>query len=80
MRLTHARVRLVLGWQGEEDLGGRVRVSLLTVGSRGDVGPFLALALGMQAAGHFLATLTPGNRTTAFPDIGAPELKLGGNN
>lgn len=35
-----------------------MRILLATIGSRGDVQPYLALALGLQAAGHDIAVCT----------------------
>ena len=29
-----------------------MRITILTVGTRGDVQPYIALGLGLQAAGH----------------------------
>ncbi len=44
-----------------------MRITLLTYGSRGDVQPFLALALGLQKAGHNVYLAAPGR----FADLAA---------
>ncbi len=38
-----------------------MRVTILTIGSRGDVQPYIALGLGLQACGHQvrLASMAP---------------------
>lgn len=35
-----------------------MQITIITIGSRGDVQPYLALALGLQAAGHHVALVT----------------------
>jgi sterol 3beta-glucosyltransferase len=42
-----------------------MNITMLTYGSRGDVQPFLALAVGLQAAGHAVTLAAP-HRFTAF--------------
>ncbi len=59
-----------------------MKITLLTYGSRGDVQPFLALALGLQRAGHEVKLAAPGrfaefvgkNGVTFAPLAGDPEI------
>src|SRR5947209_7408902 len=47
------------GEADEHDTTGRnMRIALITLGSEGDVRPFLALGLGLQAAGHDVLLVT----------------------
>src|SRR5271154_2667797 len=47
-------------WRANRDRGRAMRVTVLIVGSRGDVQPLLALGLGLARAGHEV-------RVAAFP-------------
>ena len=47
-----------------------MHITLLTYGSRGDFQPFLALALGLQKAGHAVRLAGP-ERYAAFAAVGA---------
>ena len=38
-----------------------MKVALMTVGTRGDVQPFVALALGLEARGHRVTLAAPPN-------------------
>jgi sterol 3beta-glucosyltransferase len=59
-----------------------MRITILTYGSRGDVQPFLALAIGLQKAGHQLKLAAPRrfenfvstNNITFVPLAGDPEV------
>ncbi len=59
-----------------------MQITILTVGSRGDVQPFIALGLGLQQAGHTVQLATHSPFQAMVHSYGlefAPiELKLGG--
>jgi hypothetical protein len=41
-----------------------MHITIVTIGSRGDVQPFIAFALGLQRAGHHVRIATHGTRST----------------
>ncbi len=56
-----------------------MRITILTYGSRGDVQPFLALAIGLQNAGHKVKLAAP-HRFEGFVEAyGVPFLPLAGD-
>jgi sterol 3beta-glucosyltransferase len=56
-----------------------MRITILTYGSRGDVQPFVALALGLQKAGHSVRLAAP-HRFTEFAALhGIPFVPLAGD-
>jgi sterol 3beta-glucosyltransferase len=56
-----------------------MRITILTYGSRGDVQPFVALALGLQKAGHKVRLAAP-HRFTEFAALhGIPFVPLAGD-
>jgi hypothetical protein len=49
-----------------------MRITILTIGSRGDIQPFIALALGLQKAGHDVKIATHEafyDYVTSFPGL-----------
>lgn len=47
-----------------------MRVTIVTVGSRGDVEPYIALGLGLQSAGHEVRLATHADYETAIRSRG----------
>lgn len=56
-----------------------MRIKILTVGSRGDVQPFIALGSGLQKAGHHVTLATHGNYETLVRERGLDFFPLQGN-
>ena len=56
-----------------------MHITLLTYGSRGDVQPFLALALGLQKAGHIVRLAAPGRFADFAALHGVPFAALAGD-
>ena len=63
--------------QGERVASRRRRIVLAPVGSRGDVQPMLALALGLQARGHDVRVGAPANFAAWIQSYGIPFTALG---
>jgi sterol 3beta-glucosyltransferase len=62
-----------------------VRVSIHTLGTRGDIQPYLALALGLKAAGHDVQIAAPtqfeafiGSRSVGFAHLPGEFLSRSG--
>lgn len=49
-----------------------MRITILTLGSRGDVQPYLALGLGLQQAGHQVKLAAPANFASWISSYGIP--------
>lgn len=49
-----------------------MRVALITIGSRGDTQPFVALAVGLMRAGHAVCLAAPSNFAEMAEDYGIP--------
>jgi sterol 3beta-glucosyltransferase len=45
-----------------------MKIAMLTYGSRGDVQPYLALALGLQKAGHSILLAAPHRFADSVPN------------
>jgi sterol 3beta-glucosyltransferase len=56
-----------------------MHLTLLTYGSRGDVQPFLALALGLQKSGHTIRLAAPGRFADMAAARGVPFAALAGD-
>lgn len=56
-----------------------MKITLLTYGSRGDVQPFLALALGLQGAGHNVWLAAPHRFESFVESYGLPFVPLAGD-
>lgn len=56
-----------------------MHIPLLTYGSRGDVQPFLALAVGLQKAGHTVILAAPGRFADFVTSHGVPFAALAGD-
>ncbi len=56
-----------------------MKISLLTYGSRGDVQPFAALALGLQKAGHSVRLAAPQRFASFAAELGIPFVGLAGD-
>jgi sterol 3beta-glucosyltransferase len=56
-----------------------VKITILTYGSRGDIQPFLALALGLQKAGHTIRLAAPERYTQFIHQHGVPFAALAGD-
>ncbi len=56
-----------------------MKISLLTYGSRGDVQPFLALAVALQKAGHAPTLAAPGRFADLATGQGIPFATLAGD-
>jgi sterol 3beta-glucosyltransferase len=56
-----------------------MHITLLTYGSRGDVQPFLALAIGLQKAGHTVRLAAPGRFADFVTGHGVPFAALAGD-
>ncbi len=56
-----------------------MQITLLTYGSRGDVQPFLALALGLQRSGHTVCLAGPGRFAGMAEERGVPFFPLAGD-
>jgi sterol 3beta-glucosyltransferase len=56
-----------------------LKITLLTYGSRGDVQPFLALAVGLQAAGHAVTLAAPQRFTGFIQERGVHCVPLAGD-
>jgi sterol 3beta-glucosyltransferase len=56
-----------------------LQITLLTYGSRGDIQPFLALALGLQQAGHTVLLAGPGRFAGWIEEHGVPFAALAGD-
>ena len=56
-----------------------MRISIVTIGTRGDVQPFIALALGLQAAGHQVTINTHGTFRTFVETHGIAFAPLAGD-
>jgi sterol 3beta-glucosyltransferase len=56
-----------------------MKITLLTYGSRGDVQPFLALAVGLQKAGHALTLAAPHRFADFVSMYGVPFMPLAGD-
>lgn len=56
-----------------------MHITILTMGSRGDVQPFIALALGLQQAGHTVRLATHANFETDIRIRGIDFALIGGN-
>jgi sterol 3beta-glucosyltransferase len=56
-----------------------MNITILTYGSRGDVQPFLALALGLQAAGHTVRLAAPYRFENLVSAFGIPFVPLAGD-
>ncbi|MEW5827339.1 MAG: glycosyltransferase [Chloroflexota bacterium] len=56
-----------------------MHITLLTYGSRGDVQPFLALAIGLQKAGHTVKLAAPGRFDGFVSGHGIPFVGLAGD-
>jgi sterol 3beta-glucosyltransferase len=56
-----------------------VRVHILAIGSRGDVQPYVALALGFQAAGHQVRLVTLGGFDTLVRGRGLDHVEICGS-
>lgn len=56
-----------------------MRITILTYGSRGDVQPFLALALGLQKAGHKVKLAAPHRFADFVEAHGIPFIPLAGD-
>ena len=56
-----------------------MRVAVLTADTRGGVEPYVALAVGLRAAGHDVVAVAPGNQTRAFADHGLAVTGLSGD-
>ncbi|MFM7425140.1 MAG: glycosyltransferase, partial [Elainella sp.] len=55
------------------------QITILTVGSRGDVQPYCALALGLQQAGFRVKIATNPNFETFVTDLGIEFAPIAGN-
>ena len=56
-----------------------MKITLLTYGSRGDVQPFVALALGLQKAGHTVRLVAPHRFSDFAAQHGIPFVSLAGD-
>ena len=56
-----------------------MKITLLTYGSRGDIQPFLALADGLQRAGHSVLLALPGAMANLAGEYNIPTLPLPGD-
>ena len=56
-----------------------MKITILTYGSRGDVQPFVALALGLQVAGHTVCLAAPQRFTALAGQYGVPFAALPGD-
>jgi sterol 3beta-glucosyltransferase len=56
-----------------------LKITILTYGSRGDVQPFVALALGLQRAGHFVRLAAPGRFAAFCAQHAVPFAPLAGD-
>lgn len=56
-----------------------MKITILTYGSRGDVQPFLALALGLQKAGHAVKLAAPQRFADFISDFGISFFPLAGD-
>jgi sterol 3beta-glucosyltransferase len=56
-----------------------MKISILSYGSRGDVQPFLALAVGLQKAGHMPTLAAPARFTDLAAGYGVPFTPLAGD-
>ncbi len=55
-----------------------MRITILALGSRGDVQPFVALALALRTRGHAVRIAAPQDYATLIEDYGLPIHVLGG--
>lgn len=56
-----------------------MKITILTYGSRGDVQPFLALALGLQNVGHIVKLAAPHRFAEFVEEHGVPFVPLAGD-
>ena len=56
-----------------------MRIDILAIGSRGDVQPYVALGLGLQAAGHRVRLVTLGGFEDLVGGRGLDHLSIGGS-
>ena len=56
-----------------------MKITLLTYGTRGDVQPFVALALGLQKAGHIVRLAAPQRFTDFAVEYAIPFVPLPGD-
>ena len=56
-----------------------MHITLLTYGSRGDFQPFLALAVGLQKAGHTVRLAGPARFSECAAKYDVPFARLAGN-
>jgi sterol 3beta-glucosyltransferase len=56
-----------------------MRIDILAIGSRGDVQPYIALAVGLQAAGHRVRVVTLGGFEELARSRGLEHLSIGGS-
>jgi sterol 3beta-glucosyltransferase len=56
-----------------------MRIALMTIGTQGDVQPFVALALRLKSRGHDVVLATPGDFEAFVSSYGVPYQSLGGN-
>ncbi len=56
-----------------------MRVAILTMGSRGDVEPFLALSAGLRQRGHTVTVATHAEFAALITEAGVAFADLGGN-
>jgi hypothetical protein len=56
-KLLHKTVRIVIHPAAFQ--GVTIKITICTIGSRGDIQPYLALAVGLQQAGHIVTLAAP---------------------
>jgi len=56
-----------------------MNIAILTYGSRGDVQPFLALAVGLQKVGHTIKLAAPHRFISFVEEYNVPFVPLAGN-
>jgi UDP:flavonoid glycosyltransferase YjiC (YdhE family) len=58
---------------------GTMKISILTIGTRGDVQPYMALGLGLEAVGHEVTVTTLGEFESLIRDYGLQHANLRGD-
>ncbi|QYO62430.1 glycosyltransferase [Leptolyngbya sp. 7M] len=56
-----------------------MHITILTIGSRGDVQPYVALGMGLKAAGHEVCVATEADYEPFVTDCGLQFARLPGN-
>lgn len=56
-----------------------MRIAVLSMDTRGGIQPYIALALGLQRAGHEVRAIAPSDMAAMFAGVGIPMAPLSGN-